>query len=89
MGLQLHGLRVNQFVAGTWNYWANGYVDKNSGGWIAHGWNTAASCYEYMYGDTSWFGYPSDTGNGCGGYLQRFAEWSSGSTSYLFFDAST
>ncbi len=88
-GYNYMGSGVNQFVTGSWNYWADGYVDKNSGDWIAHGWNTASSCYEYMSGDSAWFGHPGDTGNGCGGYLQRFAQWSSGSTSYLFFDSAT
>lgn len=88
-GYNYMGSGVNQGVTGTWNYWANGYVDKTSGDWISHGWNTAASCYEFMWGDSTWFGHPSDTGNGCGGYLQRFAGWSSGSTSYLFFDSAT
>lgn len=86
-GYNYMGSGVNQFLAGGWNYWDNSYVDKNSGDSIAHGWNTAASCYQYMYGTTSGYFRPEDTGGGCGGYLQRFAQWVSGNSSYLFIDA--
>lgn len=88
-GYNYMGSGVNQFLTGGWNYWDNSYIDKNSGGSIAHGWNTAASCYQYMSGAASGYFRPEDTGTGCGGYLQRFAQWTSGSTSYLFIDATT
>lgn len=87
-GYNYMGADVNTYLTGGWNYWYDQYVEKQSGGTIAHGFNTASGCYEYLSGGDDFYGHPGDTGSGCGGYLQPFALWpqGGGATSYLYMD---
>jgi hypothetical protein len=64
-------------------------LDKNSGDYVQHGFYSQATqnCYEIKYGDVTWYGHPSDTGTGCGGYVKPYVQWALGNTSYLFIDA--
>jgi len=79
---------VNEFITGTYNYWYDSYIDKNSGGRIGHGWNTASGCFDFLDGQVDYAHFfPSTTGSGCGGYLQRFLQYVSGAQSYLWFDS--
>jgi hypothetical protein len=82
-GYNYMGSGVNQNLTGAWGYWKSSNVDKQSGGQIAHGFNSAAHCYAYMNGTSYYTGVPSSLGTGCGGYLQPFAQWTGGATSYL------
>jgi hypothetical protein len=83
------GPSVNALVTGTWNYWQYEHLVKNSGGTIRIGWNSAATdqCWEFKSGNVEWTGTPANTYTGCGGYVRPYVAYSSGNTSYLFFEA--
>jgi hypothetical protein len=79
---------VNEFIGGTWNYWYDSYIDKLSGGQIGHGWNGSGPCFDYLDGVARYVYFtPSTTGQGCGGYLARFLQYTHGTQSYLWFDS--
>lgn len=81
------GYGVNEVVASGWNYWADQYLHKHSGGTIEHGFGDAPGCTRRTSGYDEWYGYPSDLG--CGGYIFNFLIWQPGfgATSYLFVDS--
>jgi len=75
---------ANFLVYGPYNYWLDQKFDKNSGGYVYHGFGPSSTCYRFEYGVAHWYGYPSTLG--CGGYINPYTQYYSGSSSYLYFD---
>ncbi len=80
---------VNPSVSSGYNYWADQYLHKHSGGYITHGFSSAGgTCWDFMQGDwTEHYHTPSELG--CGGYLYNFVNYYVGGQSYLLVDSST
>lgn len=83
------GPSVNPEVSSGFNYWADQYVHKHSGGWMLHGFlhTDGSGCLHYMNGEETHYETPSYLG--CGGYLQNYLTYDTGASSYLHANSIT
>jgi hypothetical protein len=85
-GYNYMGPSLNEIVTGGSNYWALESVKKNSGGTVYIGFGPSG-CHRTFTGAATDSWHPSDIG--CGGYINPFGQYASGSTSYLYFESFT
>jgi hypothetical protein len=81
-GFNYMGPSTNEIVTGTNNYWQHEDWTKNSGGTVYLGFGPSG-CHTALTGTSSGTISPSQIG--CGGYINPFAQYAIGFTSYLQF----